>query len=134
MAEEILIQAEKVSKKYCKELKRSLLYRLQDISGELNPFVKRLKTVLRKDKIELEILAMRERPKVRWNYSQISTIDTNSRLIEKEYLTCKGADGCLTLLKKALNHELITVGWTIEKSLMNELECIFDESLVYVGD
>lgn len=49
MAEEILIQAEKVSKKYCKELKRSLVYGLQDIAGELNPFVPRQKTVLRKD-------------------------------------------------------------------------------------
>jgi hypothetical protein len=36
--------------------------------------------------------------------------------------------------EKALNHELITAGWTIEKSLMNELEYIFDESIVYVGD
>jgi lipopolysaccharide transport system ATP-binding protein len=49
MAEEILIKAKKVSKKYCKELKRSLAYGLQDIVGELNPFVRRQKTVLRKD-------------------------------------------------------------------------------------
>ena len=49
MAEDILIKAEGVSKRYCKELKRSLLYGLQDISGELNPFVRKQKTVLRKD-------------------------------------------------------------------------------------
>ena len=49
MSDDILIRAEKVSKKYCRDLKRSLFYGVQDIAGELNPFRRQGKATLRKD-------------------------------------------------------------------------------------
>lgn len=38
MADEVLVSCDNVSKKFCKDLKRSLWYGVQDICGELNPF------------------------------------------------------------------------------------------------
>ncbi|HTI99146.1 MAG TPA: hypothetical protein VL527_09705, partial [Dongiaceae bacterium] len=35
---EVLIKVSGVSKKFCRNLKRSLWYGMQDIAGELNPF------------------------------------------------------------------------------------------------
>ena len=40
MSDEILVKCEHASKKFCRTLKRSLLYGVQDISSELNPFKK----------------------------------------------------------------------------------------------
>jgi lipopolysaccharide transport system ATP-binding protein len=36
--DDVLIRAEGVSKKFCRSLKRSLWYGIQDVVGELNPF------------------------------------------------------------------------------------------------
>jgi lipopolysaccharide transport system ATP-binding protein len=38
MSDEVLISAEKVSKKFCRSLKRSLWYGVQDVASALNPF------------------------------------------------------------------------------------------------
>jgi lipopolysaccharide transport system ATP-binding protein len=40
MDDEVLVRVENVSKKFCKSLKRSLWYGVQDIASELNPFAK----------------------------------------------------------------------------------------------
>jgi hypothetical protein len=38
MSDEILVKVENVSKKFCRSLKKSLWYGVQDIAAELNPF------------------------------------------------------------------------------------------------
>ncbi|MBT5378549.1 MAG: glycosyltransferase [Opitutae bacterium] len=88
----------------------------------------------RSDKLEREVLAMKRSPNARWSYSQIATVDDQGCIIDKAHPLSKGPDERLPLLKKALCHELIVLNWTIDKSLMRELNYIFDESLVYIGD
>ncbi|MBT5378548.1 MAG: ATP-binding cassette domain-containing protein [Opitutae bacterium] len=49
MPKESLIKADKVSKKYCKDLKLGLLYGVQDIIGEFNPFSDKERPKLRRE-------------------------------------------------------------------------------------
>ena len=49
MIDDILIHADRVSKKFCRDLRRSLVYGVQDIARELNPFGRPSPPKLRKD-------------------------------------------------------------------------------------
>jgi lipopolysaccharide transport system ATP-binding protein len=49
---DVLIKVEGVSKKFCRSLKRSLWYGMQDIAHELNPFASRKKSEVRSQKSE----------------------------------------------------------------------------------
>jgi len=65
---EVLVKVENVSKKFCKSLKRSLWYGVQDIAAELNPFGEKVES--RKSKVEIE-----ECERIAGAGDQISTFD-----------------------------------------------------------
>ena len=52
---EVLIRVENVSKKFCRNLKKSLWYGVQDIAAELNPFMRKSKRRANRDSLSGEL-------------------------------------------------------------------------------
>ena len=75
----------------------------------------------RKDKLELEVRALQGSTSARWAYSQVVAIDSKGFVREKMLRNSNKVVGHQNIIKKLLGHQLITLNWTAENSLLEEV-------------
>ena len=88
----------------------------------------------RRDKLGLELLALRKEPNARWAYSQISTVDEEGKLLDAAPPLSHGVEDQNDLVRNLLSHNLNILNWTAELSLMQESGRFYAEDLAYISD
>lgn len=84
-----------------------------------------------KDKLKLELHALRDNPECRWAYSDSVRADEKGNTIEPFRREYDGAEG--RILFEVLTHEMTLRNWLIENSLLDSVG-VFDESLFIFED
>ena len=88
----------------------------------------------RKDKLELEVRALQASASARWAYSQVVAIDSEGVIREKMLRNSNKVVGHQNIIKNLLGHQLITLNWTAENSLLEESGKYYSEDLSYISD